>query len=94
MWFKIIPSSADQSSGAKYKPKQFVSFKNVAFFADCLPLLLKKRAGVSKLDSEVARPAITDFAAYSQVAAVNSLSEDKSGSKSKHLVWLPAKAQL
>lgn len=31
MWFKVIPSSADQSSWAKYKPKHFVSFKNVAF---------------------------------------------------------------
>lgn len=41
----------------------------------------KKRAGVSKLDSELARPAITDLTTYSQVAAVNSFNEYKSGSK-------------
>lgn len=41
----------------------------------------KKRAGISKLDSELARPAITDLTAYSQVAAVNSSNEYKSGSK-------------
>lgn len=41
----------------------------------------KKGAGVSKLDRELARPVITDLTAYSQVAAVNSFNEYKSGSK-------------